>query len=298
MIDSVVASHVNNKLEFIGQNMHDMFDDRFSRIEIHLGMKSIGNDKYASTSNTDKTMGGSATGKISANNTIVINSANQHSRTNYNASPNANVPYGAASSLRHSTPSNFAQPTSTPVTNRPNADDVGSGSIKEEVIKIFRQTFGIEPKAKCRPYQRSYPENYDYVAYPQGFKIPEFVKFTGDDSRTTLEHIGQFIIQCGEASTNDIYKLRLFPLSLSGAAFTWFISLPPNSVFTFADLEQNFHDYFFSGETELKLSHLTSVKKKIHECVSEYIRRFRDTRNRCYSLTISNRDLADLAFAG
>ena len=39
MIDSVVTSHVNNKLKFIGQNMHDMFDDRFSRIEIHLGMK-------------------------------------------------------------------------------------------------------------------------------------------------------------------------------------------------------------------------------------------------------------------
>ena len=36
MIDSAVASHVNNKLEFFGQNMHDMFDDRFSRIEIHL----------------------------------------------------------------------------------------------------------------------------------------------------------------------------------------------------------------------------------------------------------------------
>jgi len=142
------------------------------------------------------------------------------------------VPYGTANSLRHSTPPNFAQPNNTPITNRLNADDVGSGSIKEEVIKIFRQTFGIEPKAKCRFYQRPYPENYDYVAYPQGFKIPEFVKLTGDDSRTTLEHIGQFIIQCGEASTNDIYKLRLFPLSLSGAAFTWFISLPSNSVCT------------------------------------------------------------------
>ena len=77
-----------------------------------------------------------------------------------------------------------------------------------------------------------------------------------------MEHIGQFIIQCGEASTNDIYKLRLFPLSLFCAAFTWFIAFPPNSVFTFADLEQKFHDYFFSGETELKLSHLTSVKQK------------------------------------
>ena len=42
MIDSAFASHVNNKLEFIGQNMHDMFDDRFSRIEIHLDMKSVG----------------------------------------------------------------------------------------------------------------------------------------------------------------------------------------------------------------------------------------------------------------
>ena len=59
---------------------------------------------------------------------------------------------------------------------------------------ILVQTFGIEPKAKCRTYQRPHPENYDYVAYPKGFKIPEFVKITGDDSRTTLEYIGQFII--------------------------------------------------------------------------------------------------------
>ena len=86
-------------------------------------------------------------------------------------------------------------------------------------------------------------------------------------------------------------------MSLSGAAFTWFILLPPNSVRTWADLEQKFYDYFFTGETELKLSHLTSVKKKLHEGVAEYIRRFRDIRNRCYSLTISNRNLADL-FAG
>ena len=89
-----------------------------------------------------------------------------------------------------------------------------------------------------------------------------------------------------------------FILSLLGVIFTWFISLPPNSVYTFADLEQNFHDYFFIGETELKLSHLTSVKQKTHENISEYIRRFRDTRNWWHSLTISDRDLADLAFAG
>ena len=80
-IDDVVSSHVNNKLEFIGQNIHDMFDNRFSRIEIHLGMKSVGND--VSTSNTDKTTSGSA---IPTNNAIVTNSTNQRSRINYNAS--------------------------------------------------------------------------------------------------------------------------------------------------------------------------------------------------------------------
>jgi hypothetical protein len=96
------------------------------------------------------------------------------------------------------------------------------------------QTFGIEPKVKCGSYQKTYSDNYEYVAYPQRFRIPKFVKFTGDDSRTTLEHIGQFIIQYGEANTNDIYKLKLFPLSLLGPAFTWFISLPPSSVYTWS----------------------------------------------------------------
>ena len=28
-IEDVVASYVNNKLDFVGQNLHSMFDDRF-----------------------------------------------------------------------------------------------------------------------------------------------------------------------------------------------------------------------------------------------------------------------------
>jgi hypothetical protein len=87
------------------------------------------------------------------------------------------------------------------------------------MLDMFRQTFGIDHKAKMRAYQKLYPKSYKYVQFPQGFKIPEFIKFTGSDNRTTLEHVGQFVIQCGEVSSSDIYKLRLFHLSLSGAAF-------------------------------------------------------------------------------
>jgi hypothetical protein len=48
----------------------------------------------------------------------------------------------------------------------------------------------------------------------------EFSKFSGEDGKGTLEHVSQFILQCGDVSANDTLKLRIFPLSLSDTAFT------------------------------------------------------------------------------
>jgi hypothetical protein len=52
----------------------------------------------------------------------------------------------------------------------------------------------------------------------------------------------------------------MFPLSLSGTAFTWFTSLTLNSIFTWAQSEQKNYEYFYSDDTELRLSHLTAIK--------------------------------------
>ena len=103
MIDGTVVSHVNNKLKLVGQNLHSMFDTRFSLIETHLGMSPIGDDKNASTSNTDKTMGNSA----GIPTDVAVGSAKQSSgrtvpyhKALYKSTPNVNVPpHGAASSL-------------------------------------------------------------------------------------------------------------------------------------------------------------------------------------------------------
>jgi hypothetical protein len=73
-----------------------------------------------------------------------------------------------------------------------------------------------------------------------------------------------------------VHKVKLFPLSLSSAAFNWFTLLAPNSVSTWACLEEKFHEYFYNRETELKLSDLTAVQQKYSESVVEYIKRFRD----------------------
>jgi hypothetical protein len=61
-------------------------------------------------------------------------------------------------------------------------------------------------------------------------------------------------------------------------------------------LEQKFHDYFYNGEIELRLSDLMSLRQKYTETVSDYLRWFREVRNRCYNLTIVEKDLGDLAF--
>ena len=79
-------------------------------------------------------------------------------------------------------------------------------------------------------FVKNYPENFDSISYPQNYKVPEFIKFTGEDSRTTWEHVSQFNAQMGIYGSLDHLKIRMFPLSLSGTAFSCFSELAPNSV--------------------------------------------------------------------
>ncbi len=46
----------------------------------------------------------------------------------------------------------------------------------------------------------------------------------------------------------------------------------------------------------MKLSDLTAVRQKHDETVQDYIQRFRDIRNKCYSLALTDSQLAGLAF--
>ena len=63
-------------------------------------------------------------------------------------------------------------------------------------------------------------------------------------------------------------------------------------------MDHKFHEHFFSGETKAKLSDLISVRHGRDEHASDYFKRFKEIKNRCFSLMISEKDLADLAFNG
>ena len=113
-----------------------------------------------------------------------------------------------------------------------------------------------------------------------------------------MEHFGRFIAQCKEVACEDALKVRFFPLSFSGSAFTWFASLPPNSILDWPDLEKKFHAYFYTSMHEMKISDFTSLRQRNSELARDFIQRFRETRNRCCSVSLSDSQLTDLAFQG
>jgi hypothetical protein len=77
-----------------------------------------------------------------------------------------------------------------------------SNNLTNQLATILRESFGIEPKGQGCVYQKSYPDYYDQLPYPRGYRVTEFSKFSGENGKTTLEHIGQFILQYGEPSAN------------------------------------------------------------------------------------------------
>jgi len=102
----------------------------------------------------------------------------------------------------------------------------------------------------------------------------------------------------GEASIEEAHQVCFFSLSLSGLAFTWFSSLPVNSIANWADLEKKFHAYFYTRIGEKKIIDLTTIRQRTNELGTEFLQRFRETRNLCFSLNLADDQLATLAIQG
>ena len=94
------------------------------------------------------------------------------------------------------------------------------------------------------------------VTLPINYRLPEFAKFTGQDSISIIEHVSRYLTQLGEASIEEAHRVHFFSLSPSGLAFTWFSSLPVISIANWADLEKKFHTYFYIGTREKKITDL------------------------------------------
>jgi hypothetical protein len=96
------------------------------------------------------------------------------------------------------------------------------------MAKLFRDRLEVSVARVGQTYQKPYDHWFDTVPYPQGARIPEFSKFSGENGRSTDEHIGQFLAHLGELVDGEAFRVRLFCLPLTGTAFAWYVALPPN----------------------------------------------------------------------
>jgi hypothetical protein len=174
------------------------------------------------------------------------------------------VPHGPITNI-------FFPGTPAYVTPNPRVEGEVNDGVRDQIARTLRE-FGFTPMGQARSYQEPYMEYFDMIPYPWCFRVLDLAKFMGDVAKTMYEHIGQLLAQVNNMGSTDVHKIRMFPLSLTEAAFNWFTSLPPNSIDSWVSLEQKFYDYFYNGEVELRLSDLMSLRQKYTEIVSNYLR--------------------------
>lgn len=76
---------------------------------------------------------------------------------------------------------------------------------------------------------------------PRGWKVPKFTKFSGDTRESTVEYIVRYLIEARDIANNEGLRIRYFPSSLMKNVFTWFTTLPTNSIHDWTRLERLFH---------------------------------------------------------
>jgi hypothetical protein len=99
-----------------------------------------------------------------------------------------------------------------------------SSRINEDLAQT-RNPYGSS-KWKVPVYHRSYPLHADYLKTPNGWWVPNFYEFSGEDDKTVVKHISISLSQLGLAGKEDYMRIQNYPLSLSGIAFASFTSLP------------------------------------------------------------------------
>jgi hypothetical protein len=116
---------------------------------------------------------------------------------------------------------------------RPGNQDTNVDLLVQRMTDVLQNQFGLKHKSQEHVYTSPFPEWYHRVALQNRVKVPiEFTKFSGQDDTSTVEHIARHLMQLGEASADEAFRIRYFPLSLTDPAFTWFTSLPAHSIFS------------------------------------------------------------------
>jgi hypothetical protein len=96
---------------------------------------------------------------------------------------------------------------------RPGNQDTNVDFLVQRMTDVLQNQFSLKPKTQGHVYTSPFPEWYHRVALPNRMKVPtEFTKFSGQDDTSTVEHITRYLMQVGEASADEAFRIRYFPV--------------------------------------------------------------------------------------
>ncbi|RYR16120.1 hypothetical protein Ahy_B04g073069 isoform A [Arachis hypogaea] len=91
--------------------------------------------------------------------------------------------------------------------------------------------------------------------------------------------------------------MKFFPSSLTKNAFTWFSNIRPNSITTWAQLENAFHAQFYRGELNVVVTDLVALKREDGETINDFMIRFKNARSQCY-VSLPESEVVKIAIMG
>jgi hypothetical protein len=53
-------------------------------------------------------------------------------------------------------------------------------NVRDQVARTLRE-YGLEPRCRVRAYQKPYPKYFNTIPYSRGFRVLDFIKFTGGE---------------------------------------------------------------------------------------------------------------------
>jgi hypothetical protein len=101
---------------------------------------------------------------------------------------------------------------STGPTGSPGDQDANVDLMVQKMADILQNQFGLKPKMQGQVYTLPFLEWHHRVALPHRVKPPaDFTKFSRQDDTSTVEHIARYLMQLGEASADEAFRIRYFP---------------------------------------------------------------------------------------
>ncbi|XP_057445506.1 uncharacterized protein LOC130737695 [Lotus japonicus] len=229
-------------------------------------------------------------------NLIQVQNFSQNESQDQNFGPNE-VLNGQENSVQNQ-PQNFDQNLDNSVLVNRNQNDYGGPQNVANVVEEVLTHHGFNVGYANRPnFTSPFSEVVLQVELPRGGKVPKVTKFSGDTGESTVEHIARYQLEICDLANNELLKMKYFPSSLTKNAFTWFTTLPPNSIHNWNELEMAFHEQFFRGETKVSLMDLANVERQPNEPIDDYLIRFRHMEARC-STHVPEFELVKMAIGG